>query len=79
MRSPEPADRLPKMGEYIRFDTSLPHRLNEFAVLVTAREWSSHHERCAHRPLAIEAGPNRQVAADPAAGKRPADMWTEQV
>jgi hypothetical protein len=38
-----------------------------------------HHGWYAHCPLAIKAGLNPQVAADPAAGKRPADMWTEQV
>jgi 4-carboxymuconolactone decarboxylase len=38
LRSPELADRLQKVGEYIRFHTSLPHRLNEFAILITARE-----------------------------------------
>ena len=36
LRSPELADRLRKVGEYIRFNTSLPHRLDEFAILVTA-------------------------------------------
>ena len=36
LRSPELADRLQKVGEYIRFNTSLPHLLDEFAILVTA-------------------------------------------
>ena len=78
LRSPELADRLRKVGEYIRFNTSLPHRLNEFAILITAREWSSQYEWYAHYPLAIKAGLNPQVAADLAAGKRPADMQEDE-
>ncbi len=78
LRSPELADRLQKVGEYIRFNTSLPHRLNEFAILITAREWSSQYEWYAHYPLAIKAGLNPQVAADLAAGKRPADMQQDE-
>ena len=78
LRSPELADRLQKVGEYIRFNTSLPHRLNEFAILITAREWSSQYEWYAHYPLAIKAGLNPQVAADLAAGKRPADMQEDE-
>ena len=38
-RRPELADRLQKIGEYIRFKSSLPPRLNEFAILIVAREW----------------------------------------
>ena len=37
LRSPELGDRLQKVGEYIRFNTSLPLPLNEFAILITAR------------------------------------------
>ena len=78
LRSPELADRLQKVGEYIRFNTSLPHRLNEFAILITAREWTSQYEWYAHHPLAIKAGLNPQVAADLAAGKRPAGMQEDE-
>ena len=78
LRSPELADRLQKVGEYIRFNTTLPHRLNEFAILITAREWTSQYEWYAHYPLAIKAGLNPQVAADLAAGKRPADMQEDE-
>src|SRR2546430_16953055 len=39
LRSPELAQNLRAVGEYIRFKTSLPARLNEFAILATARHW----------------------------------------
>src|SRR5881628_4241898 len=37
LRSPALAERLPQLGEQIRFRSSLPARLNELAILVTAR------------------------------------------
>ena len=37
LRSPVLADQLRRVGEHIRFKTSLPAKLNEFAILVTAR------------------------------------------
>jgi 4-carboxymuconolactone decarboxylase len=36
LRSPELADRLQKVGEYLRFNSSLHPRLNEMAILMTA-------------------------------------------
>src|SRR4051794_41203590 len=71
LRSPELADRLQKVGEYIRFGTSLPKRLNEFAILITARAWNAQYEWYAHRPLAIAAGLSEDVVAVLAAGRRP--------
>src|SRR5258708_21373176 len=51
LRSPELGERLQKVGQYIRFNTALPLRLHEFAILITARHWSSQHEWDAHLPL----------------------------
>ena len=78
LRSPELADRLQKVGEYLRFNTSLDHRLNEFAILITAPEWSSQYEWFAHYPLAIKAGLDPKVAADLAEGRRPEGMQDDE-
>jgi 4-carboxymuconolactone decarboxylase len=78
LRSPELADRLQKVGEYLRFNTSLDHRLNEFAILITAREWSSQYEWFAHYPLTIKAGLNPKIAADLAEGRRPEGMQEDE-
>ena len=51
-----------------------PPRLNEFAILITAREWDSQSEWYAHHRLALQGGLNPAVAADLAEGKRPAGM-----
>jgi 4-carboxymuconolactone decarboxylase len=78
LRSPELADRLQKVGEYIRFRSSVPARLNEFAILITAREWTSQYEWYAHYPLALKAGLDPKIAADLAANKRPAGMKDDE-
>ncbi len=74
MRSPDLGNRLQNVGEYIRYKTSLPLRLNEFAILITAREWTSQYEWHAHHPLAMKAGLDPKVADELALGKRPSAM-----
>ena len=78
LRTPDLADRLQRVGEYIRYKTSFPPRLSEFAILVVAREWTSQYEWFAHYPLAMKGGLDAKVAADLAAGKRPAGMTDDE-
>jgi 4-carboxymuconolactone decarboxylase len=56
LHSPQLADRAQRLGEFIRYETSLPAHLSEMAILVTAKFWNSHYEWYAHRKLALEAG-----------------------
>lgn len=74
LRSPEMADRMQKVGEQIRFHSSVPRKLNEFAILITARAWNAKYEWYAHYPLALQAGLEPAVAADLAQGRRPRGM-----
>src|SRR5262249_60461545 len=78
MRSPDLGNRLQKVGEYIRCKTALPLRLKEFAILITAREWTSQYEWYAHYPLAMKAGLNAKVADELALGKRPSAMRDDE-
>jgi 4-carboxymuconolactone decarboxylase len=78
MRSPDLGDRLQKVGEYIRFNTSLDRRLNEFAILITARHWTSQYEWFAHLPLALKAGLDPKIAAQLADNKRPKGMKDDE-
>jgi 4-carboxymuconolactone decarboxylase len=77
-RKPELADRLQKVGEYIRFRSSLPPRLNEFAILITARQWNAQYEWFAHHRLAMAGGLNPAVAEDLAQGRAPANMKPDE-
>jgi 4-carboxymuconolactone decarboxylase len=78
LRSPESADPIQQVGSYIRFKSSLGPRLNEFAILITAREWTSQYEWFAHHRLALQAGLNPQVAQAVAEGKRPIGMQPDE-
>ena len=78
MRSPELGYRLQNLGEFVRFKTSIPQRLNELAILITAREWTSQYEWYAHHALAMKAGLDPKIAEDIAAGKRPVSMKDDE-
>jgi 4-carboxymuconolactone decarboxylase len=78
LRSPELGDRLQQVGEHLRFHSSVPPRLNEFAILITARAWDADYEWAAHYPLAMKAGLEPAVAADLAEGLRPRAMSADE-
>ena len=78
MRSPELGEHLQKAGEYVRFRTSLPKRLNELAILITARHWTSQFEWYAHRLLALKAGLRPAIIDPLALGRRPRRMKRDE-
>jgi 4-carboxymuconolactone decarboxylase len=78
LRSPVMARRLYELFDYLRWKTSVPTRLNEFAILIQARLWRSQVEWFAHYPLALKAGLSESVAADLKANKRPAGMAPDE-
>ena len=78
LRNPILADRLQKVGEYVRFNTSLDKRLNEMAIIMTAQYWGSQYEWYAHAPLAIKAGLDPEIVAALGAGKKPEKMKDDE-
>lgn len=74
LRSPELADRAQKLGEYLRFRSSLPPPLNELAILVTARYWNAQFEWYAHAKLAAKAGLGLNLIEEIENKKRPVKM-----
>lgn len=78
LRSPVFADRMKRLLDYLRFETSLPKRLNEFAILIQGRLWTSQVEWYAHYPLALKAGLPASVADDLKANIRPRDMQPDE-
>jgi len=78
LRSPVFADRMKRLLDYLRFNTSLPTRLNEFAILIQGKVWRSQVEWYAHYPLALKAGLPQQVADDLKTGIRPANMKPDE-
>ena len=78
LRSPELMRRVQKVGEYLRFESALPDRIKEFAILVVARFWSQGYEWSFHLPLALKAGVTRATAEALAHGRRPAALTLEE-
>lgn len=78
LRSPNLMSRTQKVGEYLRFESVLPRRLRELAILITARKWTAQLEWKEHSPLAIEAGIDAAVVDELAQGKQPQSMRDDE-
>jgi 4-carboxymuconolactone decarboxylase len=78
IRSPVLGQRLYDLFYYLRWQTSVPTRLNEFAILIIGRQWRSQVEWFAHAPLAAKAGLSPNVIAELKEGKRPTGMAEDE-
>ena len=78
LRSPGIGNLVQQLGEEIRFRSSIAGKLNELAILVTARHWTSQYEWFAHHKLALEGGLNPKIAEDIAQGRRPTGMDADE-
>lgn len=67
------------LGAYVRYQTSLPPRLSEFAILCTAYHWRAQYEWFAHAPIAEREGVSKEVIEDLKAGKRPTGATKEEL
>lgn len=77
-RSPEFMLAASNMGLYLRYKTSLPLKINEFVILIVAREWSQQVEWEIHYPIALKAGLGQKIADAVAEGRRPEAMPEEE-
>src|SRR5260370_7853846 len=51
IRAPEICEHAAKLGEHLRWGTSLPDRLSELAIITTPPFWRAQHECYAQSPL----------------------------
>ena len=77
-RSPALGVLLLQVSDYVRFNSSLPPRLSEFAIMIAARQWSQLYEWRAHYPLAIKGGLDRAILVDLGANKHPEGMKDDE-
>src|ERR1700681_2715919 len=56
IRAPEVCKHLARLGEYLRWGSSLPPALSELTICMTARHIRANYEWHAHAPLAVEGG-----------------------
>ena len=78
MRSPELAEKLEAVSDYVRWETGQPARLTELAIMITARQWSNQWIWRGHYRAAVRGGLDPSVGADMAAGKRPEKMKPDE-
>jgi len=74
LRSPEAMLRTMSMGDYLRFKNTLPAKLSEFVILITARQWTQQYEWDVHHPIALKAGLSPEITKALAEGRRPPNM-----
>jgi 4-carboxymuconolactone decarboxylase len=60
-----------RLGGYCRYQTAVPPRLSEFAILVTAKLWRAQYEWFAHVPQAERAGVKPATIRDLHRGRIP--------
>ena len=78
LRSPVFGQKMFDLLYYLRWQTSVPLKLNEFAILIIGRQWRSQVEWFAHAPLAIKAGLSPEIVAELITNKRPSNMPPEE-
>ena len=78
LRSPVFGQKMFDLLYYLRWQTSLPLNLNEFAILIIGRQWRSQVEWFAHAPLAIKAGLSPAIVAELKTNRRPSNMPAEE-
>ena len=77
-RSPEVMLRVMAVGDYLRFKTLFPTRLNEFIILITARHFTQQYEWAFHHPIAVKEGLGRELIEAIADGRRPQGMSSDE-
>jgi 4-carboxymuconolactone decarboxylase len=78
LRSPGIGMLIQKLGGEIRFSSVISGKLNELAILVTARHHTANYEWNAHCRLALQGGLDPAIAQAIAEGRRPEGMDTDE-
>lgn len=71
LRSPGIADYAQKLGAFIRYESTLPGKLRELAILITARHWTAQYEWYAHSRIAEKEGLDASVLESISRRERP--------
>jgi len=78
LRSPEMGNIAQQFGAATRFNPSMPRKLNEMAIIITGRYWTSQYEWMAHKRAALQAGLNPAIVDAIQNGKRPTGMQKDE-
>jgi len=78
LRSPGIGMLIQKLGGEIRFNSVISGKLNELAILITARHYLANYEWNAHCKLALKGGLNPAIAQAIAEGREPEGMDADE-
>ena len=78
LHRPDLAGKWQEFGAMLRYGTSLPSRVNELAILATARHWNAQVEFYIHAQAAEKAGVGPSVIEAIRTGRRPAFSEPEE-
>lgn len=78
VRDPDGGQLLFDMGDRVRFHMSVPDKLKELAIILTARYWTAQFEWLAHRRAAVQAGLSEDKVKAIAEGRRPVGMSADE-
>jgi 4-carboxymuconolactone decarboxylase len=78
MYSPEVMTVARSMGDYLRYHSAIGNKLSEFAILLTAREWSQNYEWYVHYPIALKVGIRPETAKAIWDQQRPENMEPDE-
>jgi 4-carboxymuconolactone decarboxylase len=78
VHDPDGGQWLFDMGDRVRFHMSVPDKLKELAIIITARYWGAQFEWLAHRRAAAQAGLSEDKVKAIAEGRRPAGMSADE-
>jgi len=74
VRDPDGGRWLFDFGDRVRFHMSVPDKLKELTIILTARYWGAQFEWLAHRRAAVQAGLSEDKVKAIAEGRRPVGM-----
>jgi 4-carboxymuconolactone decarboxylase len=78
VRDPDGGQLLFDMGDRVRFHMSVPDKLKELAIILTARYWGAQFEWLAHHRAAVQAGFSEDKVKAIAEGRRPVGMSADE-
>lgn len=78
LHSPRLAERAQELGTHCRFNSGLPPRLSELAILLTGAYWKAGFEWWAHAPMALEAGLDPEAIEAIRVGRKPVLARTDE-
>jgi 4-carboxymuconolactone decarboxylase len=78
LRSPQAAEPVINLMDYLRFQSTVPNRLKEFSIMIQGRLWRSQVEWASHYQPAIKAGVSAETLAQLRTNTRPTSMQPDE-